>query len=400
MRMQFITILIMCILAGAEVDLFIPSFPELQRVFGLSPFLVEFTLGANFCAYCVGALLAGALGDHFGRRRVILGGCLIFILGSILCVWAPHFSILIAGRILQGLGIAGPAVLAYVVIADTHSAQEQPRILGLLNGITTLSMAFAPIIGSYVNLFFNWQGNFVVLLGLGLASLAMGWKWIPASSTHLVQRMADGFSQNTPLRFSLKPYLSLFKSKAALAYLIAICFFCTPYWVFIGMAPVLYMEDLGVPLQHFGYYQGVLAGVFSILSLSSGRLLKRYGQHRCIHVGLGFCWLSIVLMMILAIRGIQNPLLVTGSLLFLCAGIVFPIHILYPYALEVIAGAKARLAAMILSSRLLLTAFSLALVSYYYVGTFERLAYGMCLFLAIGFIATYWILHRLLRDLA
>ncbi len=399
MRMQFLTILILCTLAGMEVDLFIPSFPELQRVFGLSPFLVEFTLGANFCAYCIGALIAGALGDHFGRRPVILSGCLVFILGSICCVWAPHYGFLIAGRILQGLGIAGPSVLAYVIIADTYPAQEQPRILGLLNGITTLSMAIAPIIGSYVNLFFNWQGNFVVLLSLGIVSLAMGWKWIPASGAHLVQKTLDRFSTPTPMTFSLKPYLALFQSKEVLAYLIAIGFFCTPYWVFIGMAPVLYMEDLGVPLQHFGYYQGALAGVFSILSLSSGRLLKRYGQHRCIHVGLGFCWLSIVLMMILAIRGIQNPLLITGALLFLCVGIVFPIHILYPYALEVVAGAKARLAAMILSGRLLLTAFSLALVSYYYVGTFERLAYSMCLFLAIGFIATYWILHCFLRDL-
>ncbi len=399
MHMQFVTILVMCILAGAEVDLFIPSFPELQRVFGLSPFLVEFTLGANFCAYCVGALLVGALGDHFGRRPVILSGCLIFIVGSACCVWAPNYGFLIAGRILQGLGIAGPAVLAYVVIADTYSTQEQPRILGFLNGITTLSMAFAPIVGSYVNLFFNWQGNFVVLLGLGIASLCMAWKWIPASRSHHVQRTLDRFSAHASPTFSLKPYLSLLKSKATLVYILAISFFCTPYWVFIGMAPVLYMEDLGVPLQHFGYYQGVLAGVFSILSLSSGRLMKRYGQRTCIHVGLGLCWLSILLMMILAIQETKDPLLITGALLFLCAGVVFPIHILYPYALEVVPGAKARLAAMILAGRLLLTAFSLAVVSYYYVGTFERLAYGMCLFLSIGFIAVYWILHRLLRDL-
>ena len=59
--MKFLTILIMCILAGAEVDLFIPSFPELQRVFGLSPFLVEFvsmlpTSGSLFLAESYKAL--------------------------------------------------------------------------------------------------------------------------------------------------------------------------------------------------------------------------------------------------------------------------------------------------------------------------------------------------------
>lgn len=77
--------------------------------------------------------------------------------------------------------------------------------------------------------------------------------------------------------------------------------------------------------------------------------MKRYGQRTCIHMGLGLCWLSILLMMILAIQGTQDPLFITGALLFLCAGVVFPIHIFYPYALEVIPGAKARLAAMILA---------------------------------------------------
>src|SRR3984957_13976831 len=114
--MKFLTILIMCILAGAEVDLFIPSFPELQRVFDLSPFLVEFTLGANFCAYCIGSLLAGNLGDYFGRRPVILAGCLIFILGSLVCVYAPNFWILIFARGLKGPGIFGLSFHAPVFI--------------------------------------------------------------------------------------------------------------------------------------------------------------------------------------------------------------------------------------------------------------------------------------------
>src|SRR4051812_1297398 len=108
---RFFTVLMICILAGAEVDLFTPSFPELQRIFHLSPFMVQFTLSANFVAYCICSLFAGTLGDRYSKRSVILVSLGVFTLGSLLCVSALNYSTLIIGRILQGAGISGPAVL-------------------------------------------------------------------------------------------------------------------------------------------------------------------------------------------------------------------------------------------------------------------------------------------------
>ncbi len=392
--MLFLSILIMCMLSGAEVDLFIPSFPELQQVFKLSPFLVEWTLGANFCAYCLGSLCAGNLGDRFGRRPIMLGGCLIFILGSVSCVFASNYWFLIAGRILQGFGIAGPAILAYVLIADIYALKEQARIYGILNGIVTTAMAFAPVLGSYVCLLFNWQANFVLLLAMGLLSLVMGWIWLPRATAlqdlgHRVAQVFDAWDVFASL--SLKAYRPLVRSKVALAYIGVTGFLCAPYWLFIGMAPVLYMEDLGVPLKHFGYYQGALAGVFSCMSLSSGALMRRFGQRACLWGGIVLCWISVPLIGALAITGCSNPLIITGGLLLLCAGVVFPIHILHPCALEVIVGAKARMTALMLGSRLLLTAFSLALISYYYQGSFARLGFAMCFCLVIGLVGVHWI---------
>ena len=95
----FLTILMISILAGTEVDLFIPSFPELQRVFNLSPFLMQLTLSINFIAYCICALFAGALGDRHSRRTVILISLWIFILGSLMCVTAHYYVVLILSLI-------------------------------------------------------------------------------------------------------------------------------------------------------------------------------------------------------------------------------------------------------------------------------------------------------------
>jgi DHA1 family bicyclomycin/chloramphenicol resistance-like MFS transporter len=369
--MKLITIIIICILAGAEVDLFIPSFPELQQLFHLSPFMVQLTLSVNFCAYCIGSFISGSLGDKYNRKIVILGGLTIFTLGSIACIFATNFSWLVLGRFLQGCGIAGPAILTYVIIADEYSVSQQHKLMGMVNGIVTLAMSFAPIIGSYVTLFFKWQGNFILLFAISLLALFMGYYFIPANK-HV---KAEG--ENLP------SYLSLLKSPKLLAYMMAICFLIVPYWTFIGMAPILYMQDLGVDLSEFGYYQGTLAITFSVVSITSGASLKRFGTANCFYAGCALFLISGFLILITGLSGSNNPLIITGSMLLFSAGAVFPINILYPISLNVIPHAKGRIAAIIMAVRLIFTAIALELVSYYYQGNFLIISLVMCICIII-----------------
>ena len=378
---RFITILIIQILAGMEVDLFIPSFPELQEVFQLSPFLVQLTLSVNFIAYCVCSLFAGTLGDRYNRRHVMLGSLVIFVIGSLCCVFASNFSILLLGRLFQGIGMAGPAVLAYVLIADEYPLERQASIMGIYNGICTLSMAFAPVIGSYVNLFFNWRGNFVLLLLLSVVSLIMVYFAIP-------NRKSD-----PTVSLSLKSYWPLLKSTKLMMYVLGMCFLCVSYWLFIGMSPVLYMEGMGVELQHFGFYQGALAGIFSFVSILSPKILRTFGQKKCLSYSQILCGLSAFIILSIALLEINQPFVITGAMLILAAVVVFPFNILYPLSLEVLENSKARIAALINAGRLLLTALALSAVSYIYAGTF--LPVGITIFITTGIALGFFeVLHR------
>src|SRR5438477_9346445 len=106
--MLLLTVILMDLLAGMEFDLFVPSFPALQNQFGLSPFLVEALLSVNFVGYCLSLFCVGGLADRFGRRPVILVGITIFIIGSIFCLCATSYLLLLVGRFLQGVGVAAP----------------------------------------------------------------------------------------------------------------------------------------------------------------------------------------------------------------------------------------------------------------------------------------------------
>lgn len=89
-----LTIIVMDFLTGMEFDLFVPSFPELQHHFAISPFWVEALLSVNFLGYCLSLFFVGGLADRYGRKPVLLFGLTLFIIGSFLCLWAPFYSLI------------------------------------------------------------------------------------------------------------------------------------------------------------------------------------------------------------------------------------------------------------------------------------------------------------------
>lgn len=365
------------ILGGAEIDIFVPSFPDLQKTFNLSPFMVELTLGVNLTAHCVTSLLVGNLGDKFGRRPVIIWGLCIFIVGCIACIFSTNYWQLLMGRFLQGIGISAPVVLSYIVLADKYSTEKQQQLMGALNGALTLGMAFAPVVGSYVNMFFHWQGNFVLLLLLSVVCLVLGFVFLPKGV------------KNPHVSLSLKEYKPVLHSREAFYYISTLILLLQAYWVFIGMSPILYMEDLGVSLRDFGFYQGALAIIFSIGSFSSGVFLRKFGQKRCFFFSVGILGVFTFGMFLISFLKVTNPNIITAVMLLQSIGVTMPINILWPLMLEILPNGKGRLAAVTVASRLIVTALCLQTASYLYDGTLRSLGLSIGILMILNFITGY-----------
>lgn len=380
--MKFITVLIMEVLGGAEVAIFVPSFPEIQKDFGVSPFMVELLLGLNFIAHCIFSLIVGNLGDRFGHKPIIIIGLIVFIIGSILCVYATIYEILLVGRFLQGVGVSGPAVLAYIIIADMYSTAKQQQIMSVLNGTITLAMAAAPVLGSYIALFFGWRGNFTILLILGAISLVFCFIFIP------------GGHKNRAVKISIKEYVPILKSAKAIWYIVCICLLIQSYWVFIGISPILYIDGLGVTLDKFGFYQGTMAFVFSVFSFSSGYFIAKMGIKNCIIVSGVFLGFFIFASCLLIIYQVSNPNVITAVMQLLAIGVIFPVNIMWPLALETVPDAKCRLAAALTSLRLITTATTIQVVIYFYQGSFKPLGIAMSFTLILSFLCFYFLLQK------
>jgi DHA1 family bicyclomycin/chloramphenicol resistance-like MFS transporter len=380
--MLFIAVAFIFFLGGMEIDIFIPSYPILREVFNLSPAEVQLCLSLNFVPYCIGSLYAGALGDRYGLRKVILYSLVVFVIASFACVFASSFSHILLGRIFQGLGMAAPASLGYVVIAERYPPEKQASLLGTLNGFITVAMAFAPVIGSYVTIYAGWRGNFIILLVLSLIAIIFCFFLLPKDS-----KKAEHVS------LSLKTYLPLLVSKTYWRYLIFICALICCYWTFIGMGPILYVEGFGVSLDDFGFYQGALAGSFAIISFLSPKLLSKFGHQKCFKVSTFLVATVAILLGVVGLCELNSPMLITVLMCLFTMPMVFPVNILYPIILEVVPDTKSRSAALVNVTRLIISAICIELVSYFYDGRFLQLGLTIAALGILAFILSKSINH-------
>lgn len=373
--MLYISLLISIFLAGMEVALFTPSFPELIHAFNLSTMEVQLTISVNFLSYCISSLYVGAMGDRFGKRPVVLWGLVVFIAGSILCVMAPTFSLIVFGRFLQGVGMASPAVLSYIVIMDVTPPEKQAGRLGVMNGIITISMAAAPLIGSFVAMHYGYFGNFMVLLLLGILAFVMNYFFVPETGV-----------KNMHVKIQLRSYLPLFKSKEYIRLFFTICLLVTSYWTFIAISPILYMESMGVPLSQFGFYQGAVLIFFSSTSLLSPIILKHVNHNKCLRVCLSLMVVFSLLMCVMSVLIKDTPWAISFLMALYIVPFVLPFNLLYPKAIGLLENAQGKAAALINFGRLSFSATGVQAISYVYTGTFFPLAFLILGLTIIGFI--------------
>src|SRR3990167_128757 len=378
-------VILMDLLTGIEFDLFVPSFPQLQTHFSLTPFWVEALLSVNFIGYCISLFFVGGLADRYGRKPIILIGLITFVIGSILCLCEQSFDFLLIGRCLQGIGIAAPAILSFLINADTYPIKQQQFLMAMLNGSLNTAAAAAPVFGSYIALYFHWQGNFTALLILGLITLVITVFFIPSYKlpTHKEVILPQ-------------KYIQLIQSRPLMLLITTLLFIFVPYWIFVGMSPLLYIKDFGVSLQHFGYYQGVLALIFAIGSILYGFIIKNSNHNlkNMLSITLWIFIVSIIMLVALIISNSENPVWITFAIIVFVIGQIIPSTLLYPICLNFIPQAKGRASAILQGGRLIVTAIGLQIAGFFYVGSFQNIGIIISSFILIAVIMLFFVIRN------
>lgn len=158
-----------------SIDAMLPALPEIAST--LSPnavnraqlVLTSFVLGMG-----VGTFVAGPISDAIGRRRTIVLGAIIFILGALIGAQSGSLEVLLAARFVQGLGAAGPRIVPMALVRDLYSGREMAKVTSFIMMIFILVPAIAPSVGQVIIGFAGWRGVFY-----GFAVFALiGTSWL------------------------------------------------------------------------------------------------------------------------------------------------------------------------------------------------------------------------------
>lgn len=285
-------------LPGFATDLYLPSFPQMVRVFHASPAQIQQTLSIFLISYGVGQFFAGSIMDSFGRYRPVILALILFILTNILIIFSPDMIILDIARVIQGICVSFIAVGKRTFFVDAYTGKQQQSYTALLTIVWGTAPIIAPYLGGYLQVHFGWASCFYFLAIYAAVMLAAELKY-------------SGESIRSRTRFHFKPITHVYsKLLNTRDFSIGV--------VLLGLSFCLVISfNMGIPfiVEKTFHLSPVVTGycaLFSGLALFSGGIIGRYiGIRRLFKktIFLSLIQCAIILVMIGLVRYLTTVVL-------------------------------------------------------------------------------------------
>lgn len=271
-------------------DMFIAGIPAMQQVFlGQNIALV---LGMSLLGLALAQPFYGPLSDHFGRKPVLVTGLLIYTLASVVVMQTNSFHILLIARIIQAVGVCSTITSGFAIARDLYEGPKLTQMLGYLSALMAIGPVTAPLLGSFLNTWFDWRASFQALFYLGIFySLVI---IICFKETHLA-------NDRKPLsvKSTLHTYGNLSKNIAFLNFCITSGFTYGAFFSFIALASVFMIKQLHLSLIAYGIVIALNGVIVMITSILVPKLSMRLAHAMIGKIGLGFITLSGLCMFIM-----------------------------------------------------------------------------------------------------
>ncbi len=255
--------------APLSVDMYLPSFPTLQREFSAADGQVQFTLAAYFIGMAIGQAFYGPIADHFGRKPPLYAGFLLYIAASFACSQAGSIESWIAWRFVQALGGCAGMVISQAVVRDLFDLQNSARVLSRMMLVMGVAPILGPLLGGQVLLWASWRWIFMLLAVFGAACLSVVVTALPETKPG-VSRGPIGIGR------ALRTYVSLACDRRFVGFSLCSTFSSMGMFAYIAGSPFVLIELYHVPAQAFGWIFG--SGAVGIISAAqiNHRLLSSH----------------------------------------------------------------------------------------------------------------------------
>ena len=280
------------------VDAVLPAFPAIGASYAVAdPNRLQLVVYVYMLGFGAAQLVFGPASDVVGRRPAYLAGAAIFLVGSVMAIFAHDLASLLTARFVQGVGAASGRVLSTAIVRDRFAGREMARVMSLNMTVFIMVPVFAPAIGSLILLMGDWHWMFVAMLasGLGLAI----WFWL---------RMPETLAPGNRMPFSVARIAGGFRttltSRLSMGYATAVGLLFGCVMTMVGSAQQIFTETYGLG-SLFPVAFGLLATSMGAAALVNSRAVRRFGMRRISHA-------SMLLFVVLGVLQVGGALLTAG----------------------------------------------------------------------------------------
>ena len=239
-----------------------------------------------FLGLGIGPLLFGPISDSLGRKPIVYMGFAIFIIASFICIYAPNLEVMVAGRILQGIGLSAPRTISISMIRDCFSGDYMARIMSFVTVVFLLVPIIAPAMGQLILNVMDWKAIFYVQIVFTIF-ISLWFFFRQKETLHEEYRIPltkDLFINSTK---------EVFKYRETIGYTLISGFITGSFMVYLSTTQQIFQNQYGL-MEEFPYIFAGLAISVGAATLLNGTLVMKYGMERIVTWALlAFCAISL-----------------------------------------------------------------------------------------------------------
>lgn len=286
-------LIVIAMASPLALNIFVPAMPVAAESLGVSKAAIQLSFTLYLFTLALGQLFSGLLADFFGRRPLLLLGFALHLAGSLMAYFSGNLFFLLAGRVLQALGGSTGMALARSVLLDTYGVKEAASRMGYLIMAIAISQAVAPAVGGFLTLWFDWNSVFVLSIAVGAGV------WVTAF--YLLPETTQVSGQKLSLASAWQGYKEVLKKAEYLGYVMTTSFLALAFYLFVGSAPYLVVENLGGTAADFGMWFLTISGSFIVGGYVSTHLGKNLTNDQTINYGNALAFLGALALLGLAL---------------------------------------------------------------------------------------------------
>lgn len=300
--------------------IYTPSLPDISVALGVSNSSVQLTLSIYFIGFALGVFCWGWLSDFIGRRPAMLGGLIVYGIGSLMCFYSESINLLLVSRFIQAFGAATGSIITQTILRESVSGNKRHAMFAQISAVIAFTPAVGPLIGGFVDQAFGFRAVFLILVIMSVLLFVYAfWKLPETTDVSARKKVAI-----LPI---VKRMLSL---PRVLVFGLLIGGINGVLFSYYAEAPFIFIEHFNISPGVYGFL-GIIVALASIIgAMISKRLLTVYAPEKIIHIG---CLVMTSGALLLTIAGslaslqdmiVMISILISLFIMLMGAGIALP----------------------------------------------------------------------------